>query len=67
MNITHWGKRMAVQSNAKDSVGIEIVNRQVAQIAKLEARNDHNASKADIEKLRADMEKMKSDLTWRAS
>ena len=63
---------MAAQSNAEDGFVLETVNRQVAQIAKLEASQEHVATKADvamvqtdIERLRAEMEKLKSDLTWR--
>ena len=56
---------MAAQSNAVDNFVHETVNRQVAQIAKLEASHEHMATKADIESLRANMEKLKSDLTWR--
>lgn len=60
---------MAAQTNAEDRFVIETVNRQVAQIAKLEASQEHVATKADVEavrgELRADMEKLKSDLTWR--
>ena len=60
---------MATQTEAEDRFVIETVNRQVAQIAKLEAGQEHVATKADVEavrgELRADMEKLKSDLTWR--
>ena len=63
---------MAAQTNAEDRFVIETVSRQVAQIAKLEASQEHVATKADvamvqtdIESLRADMEKLKSDMTWR--
>ena len=56
---------MAAQTNAEDRFVLDTVNRQVAQIAKLEASQEHVATKADVEKLRADMEKLKSDLTWR--
>ncbi len=60
---------MATQTEAEDRFVIETVNRQVAQIAKLEASQEHAATKADLEavrgELRADMEKLKSDLTWR--
>ena len=56
---------MAAQTNSEDRFVIETVNRQVAQIAKLEASQEHMATQADIESLRADMEKLKSDLTWR--
>ncbi len=56
---------MAAQTEAEDRFVIETVNRQVAQIAKLEVSQEHVATKADVEKLRADMEKLKSDLTWR--
>ncbi len=63
---------MAAQTNAEDRFILETVNRQVEQIAKLEASQEHVATKADvamvqtdIERLRADMEKLKSDLTWR--
>lgn len=63
---------MAAQTNAEDRLVIETVNRHVEQIAKLEASQEHVATKADvamvqtdIERLRADMEKLKSDLTWR--
>jgi len=56
---------MAVQTNSEDRFVLETVNRQVAQIAKLEASQEHAATKADIESLRADMEKLKSDMTWR--
>ncbi len=56
---------MAAQTNAEDSFVLDTVNRQVAQIAKLEASQEHVATKADVEALRAEMEKLKSDLTWR--
>ena len=60
---------MALRTEAEDSNLREIVSRQVAQIAKLEAGQEHVATKADVEavrgELRADMEKLKSDLTWR--
>lgn len=56
---------MAAQTNAEDRFVLDTVNRQVAQIAKLEASQEHVATKADVEKLRADMEKLKSDLTSR--
>ncbi len=56
---------MAAQANSEDRFVIETVNRQVEQIAKLEASQEHIATQADIESLRADMEKLKSDLTWR--
>jgi len=63
---------MAAQTNSEDRFVIETVSRQVAQIAKLEASQEHVATKADvamvqtdIESLRADMEKLKSDMTWR--
>ena len=56
---------MAAQTNSEDRFVIETVNRQVEQIAKLEASQEHMATQADIESLRADMEKLKSDLTWR--
>ena len=56
---------MAAQMNAEDRFVLDTVNRQVAQIAKLEASQEHVASKADVEALRAEMEKLKSDLTWR--
>ena len=56
---------MAAQTNSEDRFVHETVNRQVEQIAKLEASQEHMATQADIESLRADMEKLKSDLTWR--
>ncbi|MCY4466072.1 MAG: hypothetical protein OXE46_11090 [Chloroflexi bacterium] len=56
---------MAARTNAEDNFVHETGNRQVEQIAKLEASQEHMATKADIESLRADMEKLKSDLTWR--
>ena len=63
---------MAAQTNSEDRFVLETVNRHVEQIAKLEASQEHVATKADvamvqtdIERLRADMEKLKSDLTWR--
>ncbi len=63
---------MVARTHAEDSFVIETVNRHVEQIAKLEASQEHVATKADvamlqtnIERLRADMEKLKSDLTWR--
>lgn len=60
---------MAAQSNAEDGFVLDTVNRQVAQIAKLEASQEHVATKSDVEavrgELRAEMEKLKSDLTWR--
>ncbi len=56
---------MAAQSNAEDGFVLDTVNRQVAQIAKLEAGQEHVATKADVETLRTEMEKLKSDLTWR--
>lgn len=56
---------MAAQTDAENKFVLETVNRQVEQIAKLEASQEHMATKADIESLRADMEKLKSDLTWR--
>ncbi len=63
---------MATQTEAENNYVLETVNRQVEQIAKLEASQEHVATKADvamvqtdIERLRADMEKLKSDLTWR--
>ena len=56
---------MAAQPNAEDRFILDTVNRQVAQIAKLEASQEHVATKADVESLRTEMEKLKSDLTWR--
>ncbi|MCY4061788.1 MAG: hypothetical protein OXG53_05430 [Chloroflexi bacterium] len=56
---------MAAQTNTEDRFVHDIVNRQVAQIAKLEASQEHVATKADVETLRTEMEKLKSDLTWR--
>ncbi|MCE2473262.1 MAG: hypothetical protein J4G18_15490 [Anaerolineae bacterium] len=56
---------MAAQTNSEDRFVLETVNRHVAQIAKLEASQEHMATQADIESLRVDMEKLKSDLTWR--
>ncbi len=63
---------MAVRTEAENKFVLEAVNRHVEQIAKLEASQEHVATKADvamvqtdIERLRADMEKLKSDLTWR--
>ncbi len=56
---------MAVRTDIENSPVFETVNKHVEQIAKLEAGYAHNATKADVEKLRADMEKLKSDLTWR--
>ena len=56
---------MAAQSNAEDGFVLDTVNRQVAQIAKLEASQEHVATKADVETLRTEMEKLESDLTWR--
>ena len=60
---------MAARTDAEDRFVLDTVNRQVAQIAKLEASQEHVATKADVEavrgELRADMEKLKSDLTWR--
>ena len=63
---------MVTRTEAENNYVLETVNRQVEQIAKLEASQEHVATKADvamvqtdIERLRADMEKLKSDLTWR--
>ena len=63
---------MAAQANSEDRFVLDTVNRHVAQIARLEASQEHVATKADvamvqtdIESLRADMEKLKSDMTWR--
>ncbi len=56
---------MAAQANSEDRFVLDTVNRHVAQIAKLEASQEHVATKADVENLRADMKKLKSDLTWR--
>lgn len=49
---------MATQTEADGNIVFETLNRHGEKIAKLEASNQHMATKADIEKLRA-------DLTWR--
>ena len=60
---------MAAQTDTEDRFVHDTINRQVAQIAKLEASQEHVATKADVEALRGEltteMEKLKSDLTWR--
>ena len=49
---------MAVDTQVEATMALETANRNVERIAKLEARYQYLATKADIEKLRA-------DLTWR--
>lgn len=63
---------MAARTESEERLLTETVNRHAQQIARLEASQEHVATKADvamvqtdIERLRADMEKLKSDLTWR--
>ena len=57
---------MAAQTNSEDRFVHETVNRQVEQIAKLEASQEHMATQADIEIARAALWKtLKSALLWR--
>ena len=49
---------MATQFEADGNIVFETLNRHGEKIAKIEAGNEHMATKADIERLRA-------DLTWR--
>ncbi len=63
---------MTARTESEERLLTETVNRHAQQIARLEASQEHAATKADvamvqtdIERLRADMEKLKSDLTWR--
>lgn len=56
---------MATQTEADGNIVFETLNRHGEKIAKLEASNQHMATKADIRQLETKIEQLRADLTWR--
>ena len=56
---------MATQSEAENTVVLDMVTKHGEKIAKLEANYAHVATKADISDLKTAIEKLRADLTWR--
>lgn len=56
---------MAAQTEAENTVVLDMVTKHGEKIAKLEANYAHVATKADISDLKTEIEKLKADLTWR--
>ena len=56
---------MATQTEAENTVVLDMVTKHGEKIAKLEANYGHVATKADISDLKTEIEKLKADLTWR--
>lgn len=56
---------MATQTEAENTVVLDMVTKHGEKIATLEANYEHVATKADISDMKTEIEKLKADLTWR--